>query len=272
MKQRYFQFPLCALSFAADIQERLNCIISFGCVELGKKQWRTFNATEKQLRRSDLPSRHTCPCPIDLTKDEHLQVAAGAERLHIKIPNIERVLAGHATLSRFIKEFEARCGRDAQVRIRTDWIFEARDGKGMSYGELAVLAAIYSKIGASQRPVQISRDEIWKRAHGFKSDRVFRQEMSGRSPFITPRQVRSLTDRLYDRRFFARVTYARRHTYYSHRMTNEELSEAVFQLKTRRDLARQVSRMANEELTRRIQAERRKLATLKEQCVIGAAT
>jgi hypothetical protein len=272
MKQRYFHFPLCALHFGADVGNRLNCIISFGCVDLGKKQWQRFNSTEKELRRSVLPSLHTCRCPIDLAKDEHLQVVAGAERLHITIRNIQRVLDKHAMLSRFIKEFETRYGTDARVRIRADWVFEVRDGKGMSYQELAVLAAIYSKIGASRRPVRILRDDIWQRAHGFKSDWVFRQEMNGRTPFVTCRQVRSIIDRLDARKFFARVTYARRQTYYSHRMSAKELNEAVFQLKTRRDLARRASRMANAELTRRIQAERRRLATLKQVGVIGAAT
>jgi hypothetical protein len=80
----------------------------------------------------------------------------------------------------------------------------------MSYPELAVLAAIYSKIGASRRPVRILREEILKRAHGFKSDCVFRAEMNGRDPFVTPHQVRSIIERLQARKFFARVTYARR--------------------------------------------------------------
>ena len=262
MKQRYFQFPLCALSFVADTKKRLHYIISFACVELGKKQWQKFNATEKRLRRSIPPSPQSCVGRINLGNDEHLQVVAGAERLQIIIRNVERVLADHATLSRFIKEFEARHGTDAQVRIRTHWVFETRNGKGMSYQELAVIAAIYSKIGASRRPVRILRDDIWKRAHGFKSDRVFREEMNGQRPFVTRRQVRSIIDRLDARKFFARVTYARRQTYYSHRMSAKELSEAVFQLKTQRDVARRDSRTANAALTRRIQAERRRLATL----------
>jgi hypothetical protein len=256
----YFQFPLCALSFLENVYERLNCIISFGCIEVGKKQWQKFNPFERQLRRSELPSRNTCPVPIDLANDEHLKVAAGAEHLRVVMGNIERMLCDHSRLWWFIKNFEAKNGRDAQVRIRKDLLFEARDAKGISYQELAVLAAIYSKIGASKRPVRISRDDIWRRAHGFKSDRVFRAEMNGRSPFMTARQVRSVIDRLHDRGFFARVTYGRRHTYYSHRMSKKELSEAVFELKTRLHARKRASRMANAMLTERIQAERRKLA------------
>jgi len=63
-------------------------------------------------------------------------------------------------LSRFIEEFETRYGRDARVRIRTDWVLDAQGGKGISSQELAVLAAIYSKIGASRRPVRLVHLDI----------------------------------------------------------------------------------------------------------------
>jgi hypothetical protein len=106
------------------------------------------------------------------------------------------VLAHHARLSRFVKEFEEKHGTDARLRIRTDWLLEVRDKIGMSYPELAAMAAIYSKIGAARGPVRILQDEIWRRAHGFKSDRVFRAEMNGRDPFLTLRQVRSIIERL----------------------------------------------------------------------------
>ena len=183
------------------------------------------------------------------------------------------MLADHARLSRFVKEFEEKHGTDARVRIRADWVFEVRDNKGMSFQELAVLVAIYSKIGAARRPVRISRDDIWRRAHGFKSDRVFRAEMDGRrDPFVTRRQVRSIIERLHARKFFARVTYARRQTYYSHRMSAKQLNEAIFQLKTRADLARRASRVANAVLTHRIQAECRRLAAPVVADVIIPAT
>jgi hypothetical protein len=171
------------------------------------------------------------------------------------------MVAGHYTLERFIKDFERRHGPDARVRIVTSWVFEARDRKGISYAELAVLAAIYSKIGAAKGPVRITRDEIWRRALGCKSERVFRAEMHDRKASITQRHVRSIIDRLHaPRKFFARVTYARRQSYYSHRLTVDQLSECVFNRKMQPALARQARIRANYTLTQRIQAERRRLA------------
>ena len=170
------------------------------------------------------------------------------------------MLADYASATRFIKDFEGKHGTDARVRIRKDFVLEARDNKGMSYPELAVLAAIYSKIGASKGPVLITREEIWKRAHGFKSDRVFKAEMKGRAPLLTERQLRSTIEDLTTRNVFARATYARRHTYYSHRMTDKALRERVFTSKIQRSLAQQAHRRADATLTKRIQEARRKLA------------
>jgi hypothetical protein len=261
MNKRYFQFPLCALSFVQEGQNGLDCIISFACVEVGKKWWEKFSANERQDRRSVLPAPEVCLGSVDLEKDEQLQAVAGCECLHLCARNVTGMLAEHARLSQFIKEFERRHGTDAQVRIRTDWLFEVRDNKGMSYPELAVLAAIYSKIGAARGPVRILRDEIRIRAHGFKSHRVFGAEMNrGREPFLTPRQVRSIIERLHARKFFARVTYARCQTYYSHRLSTRELADHIFTAKIQPSLARQARICADANLTKRIQAERRKLA------------
>jgi hypothetical protein len=135
MNKPFFHFPLCLLSTIGDVRTGLSRIISFACVELGKTRWQTFSANEQQARRLGLPNQRTCQCSIDPTKDEQLQTVAGCEYLHITISDIKGVLADHAQLSRFVAEFEERHGTDARVRIRTDWLFEVRDNKGMSYPE-----------------------------------------------------------------------------------------------------------------------------------------
>jgi hypothetical protein len=191
----FFHFPLCLLSTVEDVRTGVDHIISFACVEVGKERWQKFSENERGDRRSFLPDPPVCS-GVDLEKDEELQAVVGCEYLDVCAGNVKSMLASHAQLSSFVREFEKRHGTDARVRIRTDWLFEVRDKIGMSYKELAVLAAIYSKIGAARGPVRILQDEIWKRAHGFKSDRVSRAEMNGRDPFLTLRQVRSIIERL----------------------------------------------------------------------------
>ena len=123
MNKRFFHFPLCLLSTVEDVRRGVNDIILFACVDIGKKRWETFSADERQALRSVLPSASVCQCSIDPTSDEQLQAVAGCEYLRITVLNIKGILAGHARLSRFVKEFEDRHGTDAQVRIRRDWFF-----------------------------------------------------------------------------------------------------------------------------------------------------
>jgi hypothetical protein len=261
MDKRYFHFPLCLLSFGRNIQERLNAIIVFACVEEGGRQWKKFSPDKRRRYRSLQPPPSFCTCSIDLGNEEELQLIAGCcEHFNLICHNAKSMLADYVRVTHFIKEFERKHGTDARVRIRTDWVFKVRDNKGMSYQNFAVLSAIYSKIGASKGPVLMTREEIRKRAHGFKSDRVFRAEMNGRPPFLSERQARSVIEGLADRRFFARTTYGRRKTYYSHRMTEEALRERVFTAKIQRCLAQQARRRADAALTKRIQEARRKLA------------
>jgi hypothetical protein len=260
MNGPFFQFPLCALSFPASERERLDQIISFCCLEVGKRRWDKFNENEKKLRRQDPLGIISCICEMDLTNETHQQAVAGAQLLEVKIRSVRQVIACRDRLAYFVRELEGKHGKDTQVRLAQKFVFEARDNKGMSYQELAVLAGIYGKIGAAKGPVRITREEIWRRALGFKSKRVFSVEMRDRQAWITPRQVRSIIERLHERRFFARLTFARRQTFYSHRLSAKQLADAICFQKVQRDLVRQARMQANDALTKRIQAARQRIA------------
>lgn len=260
MGKSYFQFPLSALSIQASDFDRLNSIISYCCVEVGKQQWGKLTDFQKQNWRRAPPVSNWQKTKVDLSNDRHLEALIGAERLKVRVGHVPNIIATHARLAQHVRAFEQQYGPDVRVRLVTDYVFEARDKKGLSFPELAVLAAIYSKIGANKGPVRITRNEIFYRAHGFKSERVFMVNIGLCPPPIKERTVRSLIESLHERRFFARVTFARRETYYSHRMTATQLTEAVINRKTRRAQSRQARIRANEELTQKIQARRRKLA------------
>jgi hypothetical protein len=226
---------------------------------MGAQQWQKLNPHQRQARRSMPPPPNNCKCRIDPTKEEELQVVIGCEYLNLCCWNVKGMLTDFAGVSQFVRDFQRKHGTDALVRVRRDWVLEVKDKKGMSYPEFAVLAAIYSKIGASKKPVLITREEIRCRAHGFKSARVFTAEMTNRRQLFTLRQVRSIIDRLHSRNCFARVTYARRQTYYSHRLSPTALADHVFRAKIQRSLAKHLRRRADAALTKRIQLERRKL-------------
>jgi hypothetical protein len=257
MSQPYFQFPLCALAFPASNGERLNNAISYCCVERGKRLWNK-HVQYRELCRERPPDW----CRSTLKKDAHVQAVLGCESLKVSCLGLETMITQHSAFARFVKDWEQRHGTDAKVRIATHFVFEARDHKGISYVELAVLCAIFSKIGANKAPVRITRDEIWRRALGYKSEPVFRVEAGNHAFKLTKRLVRSTIDRLHNRKFFARITFARRETYYSHRISSKALADRIFATKIQRSLARQARLHADADLTKRIQAERRKLAGL----------
>jgi hypothetical protein len=258
--RRYFQFSLCALHFGTSVPERLDHIISFCCVQQGIRRWATLSDEERRRFRSVTESPFLFIPGINVELQAEVQAALGAEKLILKIQSLPSMLDQHSKLHSFISSFETRHGRDAQVRIVTDWVFEARLGKGISFIELAVLSAIYSKIGAKRGAVLIRRDEIWRRAHGCKSKAVF-ATLSKSLPFpLGESQVRSAVERLHTRGFFSRVTFGRRYTYYSHRLTASELEESVFKRKTQPVTAKRRQQEANDSLTARVKLARSKLA------------
>ena len=272
MSRPYFQFPLCALSLPDSQRERLDCIIAYCCIEMGKHEWTKLNDQQKEGWSNNPPVPQWRAAKVNLMQITHLQALIGACRLNITIGHAPSTATRHARLSCFLADFERKHGRDVQVRLATDLVFEARDDKGFSFAELAVIAAIYSKIGVSKGAVRITREEIWRRAQGFKSKLAFSRETAAQQPYLIRRKVRSLIESLHERGFFARVTYARRQTYYSHRLTADELADSVFQQKTRAARARHTRIAANDALTKRILDERRNLAGWCQQIATSTAT
>jgi hypothetical protein len=259
MSRRYFQFPLCALSYSASERERLDHIISYACVEHGKRRWHKASSEERRRYRSARESPAKSESGINLRDDVHLQTTMGASHINVKIGSVTDMLERHQRLANFISSFEQQHRRDAQVRIVTNWVFEARDKRGISYIELAALIAIYSKIGAKKSALRITQDEIWRRAQGFKSHLVF-QAASNFTAKFTKGQIRSAVARLHARKFFSRVTYARRQTFYSHRLTASQLADSIVKKKTLGFAAAKARKLADEAVTLRVRAELNRLA------------
>jgi len=242
MSRPYCHFPLCALAFGVDVKERLGAILGYSSVQMGLLLWGKY--TDEQI--ADFRAHPPEWCTSRLKRDLHLQIAMGCEALEIIPPALRFVWDDYVALDEFVDDCEQQYGPDAKVRLPVDWVLEALDGKGISYDELAVLAAIYSKIGSKQGPVRITRDEIWWRSLGFKSERVFKQHYVS---LRRPRRIRRLIDELAERNFFARITFARRETYYSHRLSQKDLEEQIFEAKVYRARARQTRIAANADLT-----------------------
>jgi hypothetical protein len=228
----YFQFPLCAFAFGRTERERLDTIIHFSLVEAGQKHWGKLS---EDARRVFIEKQKDLPSDFDGMQESHCIAICGANVTGVRIGSIRFCLCQHAKLKRFTNAYQQRYGPDTLVRLRTDLVFEARNGKGINPCELSLLAAIFSIIGRKQGPVRIIQERIICRALGYKSKVVMSAELPKRkdgSKPLTDWKTRSCVLRLQRRRFFARATYGRRLTFYSHRMTEKQLRREVFEMKT----------------------------------------
>lgn len=230
----YFQVPLSAFAYGSNDKERLDAIISFGLLEAGAKWWQ--RATDDQRQERLAAWSKTVPVGDFKRNDiRHLHAVRGAEITGVTVGSVRSTINKHDALSSFCRLFAARQGADPLVRLKTRFVFEARDGTGISPRELSVLAAIYSVIGNKQGPVLITQGRIRFRALGYKSVAAMNQELPLRQDAARPLtdwQLRSVLEKLTSRKFFVRSTYGCRLTYYSHRMTQSGLRKEIFERKT----------------------------------------
>jgi hypothetical protein len=233
----YFQVPLCAFAFGKSDKERLDAIICFGVIEAGRKRWKHLAEPQRQELLNALIRTGKIPDDFRRRSTPHVIALFGADALHVRLGSVHSTLSQHDGLLEFQHSFERQHGKDPLVRLKAKLVFEARDRTGVTSGELAILAAIFSVVGKKKYPVLITQDRIRRRALGYKTEAVFEAEFSQRQDGVMPLtdwQLRSLIERLHTRKFFARATYGRRLTYYSHRMTDAQLRKAVVEMKTLR--------------------------------------
>lgn len=258
----YFQVPLCAFAYGSNDNERLDAIISFGLVEAGEKWWR--HAPEDKRQEWLATSGASKPFEnFDRRQTRLIHVARGAEITGVKPGSASGCLERYDALKSFCELFAASHGANPIVRLKTKFVFEARDGTGVSARELSVLAAIYSIIGNKQGPVWITQARIRRCALGYKSAAVMKIELPKRRDAACPLtewQLRSLLEKLTARKFFARVTYGRRQTFYSHRMTQSALRKAVIESKTYMFANKLINRHDDQAMTDAIRNQRASLA------------
>lgn len=138
------------------------------------------------------------------------------------------------TADDWISKHRLLFGADAHVRIRTGILFRSRDGVGLPPMDFGILAAIYSTIG--DKPMaHVSLSWIRYRAAGCKSKEVF-EKWADRGEVYTDKQIRRAVDRLHagGEGYFSRATFNRAETYYSHRLSHDQLRAEIIETKVDR--------------------------------------
>jgi hypothetical protein len=258
----YFQFPLCALSFGQTVDARLNAILDYSVVETGAKLFRKLTVErQREFLHGKTVSRIN---PKGLNPHDWRQCAAcyGASIIGVTYRNNNSLLERHEQLRDYVADYEGRHGRDALVRIKKDWLFDARDGHGISCREFSVLCAIYSAIGDKELAI-ITRERIRRCALGYRTATIMQAELSKRADNakpLTERQMRDTIIRLHRNKFFARCTVARRITYYSIRLDNEAMRKKVVERRIYPEFFRASQTAQNQILTAAIRHRRREIA------------
>jgi hypothetical protein len=258
-QERYFQFPLSALAYGESWLVRLDTILDYSVVEAGITLWSKASEEERSRYVSAWKKGRYLPSGFDIRLPLHQAALFGAEIIGVTFQSVNGLLNRHRGLANFVSDFESRNGLDPLVRMRTDFLFEARNHRGMTAQEFSVLAGLYSVIGDKQVPVLIAQQTIRHRAMGYKTEKIFDNELVSRADQAMPLSdwiLRSTIDRLQERNLFARVVYGRRLSYYSNRMEKQQLQRMVFERKTHHSAFEIRRRLSNEEITKAIRNAR----------------
>ncbi len=258
----YFQFPLCALSFGQTVETRLNAILNYSVVQAGSQLFRKLTA--EQQREFLAGWRQMGKLPEGFNSNNWLDRAAlyGAKIIGVTYNHFGSVMERHHALHAHITEFEKLHGRDAKVRIKKGWLFDARDGHGITYREFSVLCAIYSAIGDKELAI-VTRDRIRRCALGYRTAAILDSELPRRADKalpLTERQLKDTIARLHRNKFFARSTVARRITYYSIRLDGEAFRKKILERRTYPGFFHASQAAQDQTLTAAIKQNRREAA------------
>ena len=195
----FLEFPLSSLIYVAEDKNRIGDIISWCIVNHANK---LFCGPEKQ------------------------RILDAAKFLGVTIPSIKNTLNNYHEFESFISN---TLSKDAYCRIGKKLMFESRDGI-FDFNQFRVLCAIQSILGKKKKFARITYDRIRYAMQGYRSRTLFFETMPV-VKLLTDRQLKRIVDILHSKKFISKFTYGRRQIYFSTRLEDEELIEAVKQSK-----------------------------------------
>ena len=242
----YYQFPLCLLTLPVDKEDLVQHIVSFVLVEKGAiirdkinenaeyaagYEILTEYRNELGISRMDevidsLNGKGRLPADFDASNSVHVAIAAMIF-VHdgIGVGSCEASIDRHRRCQERVIQFEGRAGRDTEVRIRYDIIWQLDKGD-VSLREFRVLAGFYAGIG--NKPfASVTLKRLCYLSAGFKSEQAFERGSpafeSGLS-LLTVDQIRKTRDDLVRLRFLHSY-YDGRRCWYSNRIRSEQIME-----------------------------------------------
>jgi hypothetical protein len=234
----FLEFPLCALRFIGNEKSHIDFIISYCIVK--------YSQTLKHGSKKE-------------------KLTESAEFLGITLGNYLNTENKYDQVNSFIQSFTNKYGKDSYCRMGKKLTFEARDGQ-FDFKQFLVLCAIQSILGKQKKFVRITYERIRYAMQGFKSKKVFEQS-SQQVELLSDKQLKRLVDVLHSKKFFSKFTYANRQIYYSTKLEDEQLREAVKNSKIywKKKQLQIVDRACTNDIKSELDKLNLELATMREQ-------
>jgi hypothetical protein len=208
----YLSFPI-SLITGTDKVEIITKCMRFGIGHYAKKLQLEDSAIEDIAHEIPDQGAHG----FDENCEDQRFILYASQKLGINLGSVPAVL-----------DLQRHAGQLAngspRVRLRKDIAFSFRDDKRWRLFDFQVLTAVYSII-SNKAFTRTNIDFIAARSTGASGPKTQKAE----SP--TRKAMRNALDKLENAGLFVRVIYQRRHTYYSHSMTQGALAIAVKKLK-----------------------------------------
>jgi hypothetical protein len=219
MDKIFFEFPLCCLAYPGTDKSKVEMIISYYIVEHSRKI-----QSDIDERIDDYSGKF--PNGFNKKSKGDKQILLACEELGIISGDMNSTKNNHCLLQRHIKNYEFKNGKDAYCRIGKKLCFETRDGT-FPYRLFAVLCAIQSIIGKKAKFKRLTKDRIRYASLGYKSKAIAQKQITPEQILLTDRQLGTTIEILQSKKFFSKFTYANRQTFFSTKLDDEILFEAV---------------------------------------------
>ncbi len=194
----FFEFPLCALSFIKH-RDELDCFISYCIVSHTNK-----------LKHGTLKEK----------------CSESAEYFGVSGLSHEARLRKFNAIDSHIQQYISNYGKDSYCRIGKNLLFETRDGQ-FDFKQFHVLCAISSILGKKKKFARITYDRIRYAMNGYRSKSIFLNENTTGIELLSDKQIKRVVDILHSKKFFSKFTYRNRQIFFSTKLEDEELREAV---------------------------------------------
>ena len=220
---KFFIFELALLHYPSKIsyEDRLNNIISYCIVEYGKFLEIPDNKYLNKLKKSE--NKFIDTYAID---DETLnRILLSREDLGITGGSLDNNITRHKEANKIIKSFKYNIPK---VAIHKSLFFDIRDKHVLSENEFKCLCSIYSILGSGTFKL-IRLEAIKRRYEGyFSKEHYYKSKQPG---LITTKKINRIIERLYQRKFFYRITINSRFTYYGYCNKFEDENQFIEKIK-----------------------------------------